>query len=194
MAASAFQVIVIFLESFSLLLRTSSVFLLMTLYNLYCIVFDLYVAYFTMGFLAYLFVLVYNSPYLIALIRFAIRPDSVHRRRLLYNVCCTMYIIQISADMWVAINAKPDTAEICEAIVKLNPEIVPTLTENFKHMSEEEANIWGITACLLKFHLQRGFSQFFFPNLHAVIYLATLSKHWSDLKNEKVKAEKVRIR
>lgn len=85
--------LVIILETISILGRTSSVFALMTLYNVYCILFDLYVAYFTMGFLAYLFVLVYNSPYLIALIRFAIRPDSVHRRRLLYNVCCTMYII-----------------------------------------------------------------------------------------------------
>ena len=85
--------LVILLETISLLGKTSSVFAMMTLYNIYCIAFDLYVAYFTMGFLAYFFVLFYNSPYLIALIRFAIRPDSVHRRRLLYNVCCTMYII-----------------------------------------------------------------------------------------------------
>jgi hypothetical protein len=117
MAAFAFQVIVISVESLCLFMRTSFIFHLMTLFNLYCIMFDLYVAYFTMGFLAYIFVLVYNSPYLIALLRFALRPDSVHRRRLLYNVCCTMYMIQITADMWVAINAKPDTTELCEAIV-----------------------------------------------------------------------------
>lgn len=89
----------------------------MTLYNIYCIIFDLYVAYFTAGFSAYVFVLTLNSPYLVALIRFAIRPDSVHKRRLLYTVCCTMYIIQFFADIWVAINVKPDTTEICEAMV-----------------------------------------------------------------------------
>jgi hypothetical protein len=93
MAAFVFQVIVITVESICLFMRTSVIFHMMTFFNLYCIIFDLYVAYFTMGLLAYLFVLVYNSPYLIALLRFAIRPDLIHRRRLLYNVCCTMYII-----------------------------------------------------------------------------------------------------
>lgn len=111
--------------------------------NLYSIVFDLYVAYFKFGFLAYLFVIVYNSPYLIALIRLAIQPDSVHRRRLLYNVVCTMYIIQITADIWVSINAKPETTEMCEALVELNPNTVSELKENFRHMSEEEAIIWA---------------------------------------------------
>ena len=135
MAAFLLQAIVITVEGISLLLRTSLIFNLMTFFNLYNIVFDLYVAYFTFGFLAYLFVIVYNSPYLIALVRLAIRPDAVHSRRLLYNVCCTMYIIQISADMWVAINAKPDTAEMCEAIVELNPNVVTELKENFRHMS-----------------------------------------------------------
>ena len=127
MAAFLLQAIVIAVEGMSLLLKTQLVFNLMTFFNLYSIVFDLYAAYFTFGFMAYLFVIAYNSPYLIALIRIAIRPDSIHRRRLLYNVCCTVYIIQISADMWVAINAKPGTTEMCEAIVELNPHVVTEL-------------------------------------------------------------------
>ena len=61
-------------------------------------------------------------------------------------------------------------------------------------MGEEEASIWGQTACLLKFHLQRGYTQFFFPNFYVVLHLVVLSKHWSDLKQEKVDAEKGRIR
>lgn len=96
--------------------------------------------------------------------------------------------------MWVAINAKPDTAEMCEAIVELNPNVVTELKENFRHMSADEASIWAQTSCLLKFHLQRGYTQFFFPNLYAVIHLGILSKFWSDLKHDKVEAEKVRIR
>ena len=103
----------------------------MTFYNIYNILFDFYVAYFTFGSLAHLFVIIYNSPYLIALVRLALRPDSVHRRRLLYNVCCTLYIIQISADIWVAINAKPETTELCEAITELNPSVVTELKDNF---------------------------------------------------------------
>jgi hypothetical protein len=143
MAAFLLQSIVIIVEGVSLLLRTSLIFNFMTFMNLYSIVFDLYVAYFKFGFLAYLFVIVYNSPYLIALIRLAIQPDSVHRRRLLYNVVCTMYIIQITADIWVSINAKPETTEMCEALVELNPNTVSELKENFRHMSEEEAIIWA---------------------------------------------------
>ena len=120
MAAFAFQAIIVIVESTLLLFRTHVIFYLMTLINLYYIAFDLYAAYFTLGFLSYTFVLIYKTPYLLALLRFFMRTDSVHRRKLLYNVCTTMYIIQISADMWIAVNLRPETQELCEAVVGHN--------------------------------------------------------------------------
>lgn len=124
MAAFAFQAMIVIVESTLLLFRTRVIFYFMTLLNLYYIAFDLYAAYFSIGFLSYTFVLIYNSPYLLSLLRLFMRPDSVHRRKLLYNVCTTMYIIQISADLWVAINLRPQTGEICEAVVGLNKDVI----------------------------------------------------------------------
>lgn len=104
-------------ELFFSLWSSKTMFKLMTCANLYCIAFDCYTAFFTMGFFAYTFVLLANIPYLLALIALILQPQSVYRRRVVYEVCKIVYTFKFVSDLWCAINIGPDIQDLCEAII-----------------------------------------------------------------------------
>lgn len=71
-------------ELFFSLWSSRTMFKLMTAVNLYCICYDAYVAFYTLGLFAYTLVLMVNLPYLLGLIALVLNPHSVFRRRVLF--------------------------------------------------------------------------------------------------------------
>lgn len=71
-------------ELFFSLWSSNTMFKLMTALNLYCIAYDAYFAFYTLGFFAYTLVIVVNLPYLMGLTALILNPNSVFRRRVLF--------------------------------------------------------------------------------------------------------------
>lgn len=75
------------------LLRTSSLMAIYSAVNTANILMMLYTGFYSLGFLAYLFVLVAHSPYLISILRLAWRRESEHRRRMHHQVVRKLYLL-----------------------------------------------------------------------------------------------------
>jgi amino acid transporter len=75
----------------SKIVNSSSVVFLFSAMNTINILQALYSAFFSIGILQFLFVLITNAPYLIALFRMAWHRDSEYRRKVFYKVCYYLY-------------------------------------------------------------------------------------------------------
>jgi len=146
-------------ELFFSLWSSKTMFKLMTCVNLYCVAFDCYTAAFTMGLFAYSFVLLANLPYLLALAALLLRPQSVSRRRVVYEVCKLVYALKFVSDLWCAVNIGPDIQDLCEAVVYQEPSVFEAISSQFPGvMLRSEITVWMLSVCRLKFTLQRVFS------------------------------------
>lgn len=90
------------------LLRTNVLMAIFSALNTLSIASMLYTGFYSLGCLAYLFVLIAHSPYIIALARLGWRRESEHRRRVLYEVCQRLYLMQMTIDLWMTVNLYPD--------------------------------------------------------------------------------------
>ena len=61
------------------------------------------------------------------------------------------------------------------------------------NISYNQAENVSQSACQLKFHVQRGISHFFIPNLYNIIYLFLVHHRWDRLIENRTKLEKKRI-
>ena len=73
----------------------------------------LYTAFFSLGVLQFVFTLIANAPYLIALGRMAWHRDSEYRRKVLYTVCYHLYELQLGLDLWTLLSLEPNTDPLC---------------------------------------------------------------------------------
>ena len=60
-------------------------------------------------------------------------------------------------------------------------------------LGDVEATDLGLSACTLKFNLQRSALNFIFPNLQNLFYYGLANRFCTSLKNEKTNSEKKRI-
>ena len=123
--------VILFVELLLIIFSARNIFKLMTLMNLLCVVYDFYTAYKATDLFAWLFVWLINAPYLLSLLKVLIKPDSIHRRKLLIKCVKLNYSIRLFCDMWTAVNMKPQVNELCEAGLHFNPQIVEKIIENF---------------------------------------------------------------
>ena len=95
-------------EVFFSFMSSKTMFKLMTFLNLYCIAYDCYSAYYTLGALAYVFVLLANMPYIIAIASLLLSPRSLFRRRMVFEVSKLLYAFKFLTDLWTAMNINPE--------------------------------------------------------------------------------------
>ena len=173
--------VILLVELFLMATSTRTLFKAMTLWNLYCIVFDLYAALADYQFFAAVFVVLLNCVYVSSVIKVAIKPDSLYRRKLLTKYIKLHYAVRLICDVWTAINIKPIVQETCEGGVWLNPEVVTNISDKFNiYMSE--AQVLALSACMLKFNLERMISHFFLPNFYNLVYFGLANKFGSCLQ------------
>ena len=116
-------------ETFFALMSSRTMFKLLTFVNLYCIAFDCYSAFYSVGTLAYCFVLIANLPYLLALGQLLLQPHSIFRRRLVYQVCKLVYVFKFFSDFWATTNLNVDARDdVCELLVYQEPQLFETIS------------------------------------------------------------------
>lgn len=86
-------VILLFELAMSSLATSATALFIISALNVYNIVSALYTAFYSLGFLAYLFVLIANTPYLFTLLRLLCSRKSEFRRRALYRVSQQLYLM-----------------------------------------------------------------------------------------------------
>ena len=100
-----------------------TLFKLLTAVNLYCIAYDAYVAFYTVGIFAYSLVILLNLPYLMGLLALLLNPHSVFRRRALFTIAKLVYAFKFVSDLWTALSIGPDVEALCEAVVTQEPSV-----------------------------------------------------------------------
>ncbi len=121
---------------------TRTIFKGMTVWNIYCIIYDLYAALHDHSFFAMLFIALINSIYVFSVVKVFLKPESLSRRKLLITSVNLSYTVRLMCDMWTVINMKPEIASACEAGLSQNPAIIDRIVESFEMLEFEEA--WNL--------------------------------------------------
>ena len=116
------------------LFRTNTFLLLFTAVNTLNALCGLYTAFFSLGVLSYFFVCVAQMPYLFAVIRLVARKDSEYRRKCLYNVCYSLYWLQLSLDLWTMFNLTPAVDSICHFATLVREPVIVEAVEKIAHL------------------------------------------------------------
>ena len=153
---------ILLVELFCVLTKTKTVFTLMTLYSLYAICYDAFVAYHAhaASVLAVDFVLLLNLPYLLAVYKLFLRPESVRRRKLLFNTQLLNYVFRLICDVWVCANLKADTFLLCNPSLSQDKQLMQELQEKTATSSQllnsrAQPESLATAACSLQFNLHR---------------------------------------
>lgn len=94
---------------------TRTIFKGMTIWNLYCILYDLYAAIHSHSYFAVLFIALINITYVFSVLKVFFKPESLSRRKLLIRSVNLNYTVRLICDLWTITNMKPEIASACEA-------------------------------------------------------------------------------
>jgi hypothetical protein len=130
---------ILLVEIFCRVTNSKTLFKAMTAINIYCIVYDLYTSLFTVSYFAFCFVLLANSPYLLALLKLSMRSNSTHRRRFFHKVCKNLILISVFMDLWISYTLNPNDKEMCQAVVYSNPSVISMIMEKYPELTEYQA-------------------------------------------------------